>query len=74
MPLIAHDEGDDNPLVTDSKEVSSVYEFVALVLAIVLPASTSAQESFDIVINGGRVIDPQTGLDASGHVVAQTGR
>jgi len=41
-----------------------MHKILALILAIGLPASISAQDTFDIVINGGRVIDPETGLDA----------
>ena len=42
------------------------FAFVSLVLA---PSIASmAQEPFDLVIAGGRVIDPESGLDAIRHV------
>jgi len=41
-----------------------MHKILALILTMVLPVSAWAQETFDIVINGGRVIDPETGLDA----------
>ena len=41
-----------------------MYRIVLFSLAILLPGSASAQAAFDLVINGGRVIDPETGLDA----------
>ena len=40
-----------------------MHKFVPLILAIALPASTMAQPQFDIVIEGGRVIDPETNLN-----------
>jgi dihydroorotase len=45
-------------------------------LAVVLlaAASLSAQETFDIVIAGGRVMDPESGLDAVRHVGIRAGR
>ncbi len=39
-------------------------KLVVLILAALLPVSVLAQQPFDIVIQGGRVIDPETGLDA----------
>lgn len=32
--------------------------------ASLLPGTLDAQESYDVVIRGGRVMDPETGLDA----------
>ena len=45
-----------------------MYRILLLSLAVMLPFSVSAQEPFDLVINGGRVIDPETGLDAVRHI------
>jgi len=53
-----------HPLFANNWEKSNMYKILAFVLAIFLPASILAQENFDIVINNGRVIDPETGLDA----------
>ena len=36
----------------------------AAAAALVLPTPTAAQERYDIVLAGGRVMDPETGLDA----------
>ena len=36
----------------------------AAAVALVLPTPTAAQERYDIVLAGGRVMDPETGLDA----------
>ena len=36
----------------------------AAAAALVLPPQTAAQERYDIVLAGGRVMDPETGLDA----------
>jgi len=41
-----------------------MYRIVLFFLAIILPGSALAQAAFDLVVNGGRVIDPETGLDA----------
>ena len=47
-----------------------------LALALLLPAAAPAQRSapLDIVISGGRVIDPETNLDAVRHVGIRAGR
>ncbi len=37
---------------------------LALLTIVALPGLAGADESFDIVLKGGRVIDPETGLDA----------
>jgi len=67
VPTVAFEESGDNPVFTTSLSqwrVSNMHKILALILAIGLPASISAQDTFDIVIDGGRVIDPETGLDA----------
>jgi N-acyl-D-glutamate deacylase len=45
-----------------------------LVTALVLAASTAAAMAHDIVIENGRVIDPETGLDAVRNVAIDAGR
>ncbi len=41
---------------------------LALLTIIALPVLAGAEESFDIVLKGGRVIDPETSLDAVRHI------
>jgi dihydroorotase len=43
-------------------------------LALALPAAAGAAESFDLVLSGGRVIDPESGLDAVRQVGIRAGR
>jgi N-acyl-D-aspartate/D-glutamate deacylase len=47
---------------------------VTLVLALAACAPLAAQSRFDVVIRGGRVMDPETGLDAVRDVGIQAGR
>jgi len=51
-----------------------MYKFLVLALAFVLPVSVSAEETFDIVILGGRVMDPETSYDAVANVGIKDGR
>lgn len=47
---------------------------ILLLLALLTPASTSAQERYDLVLRGGRVLDPETGLDEVREVGIRDGR
>jgi len=51
-----------------------MYKILVLALAFVLPVSVSAEETFDIVILGGRVMDPETSYDAVANVGIKDGR
>ena len=42
----------------------ALFTIVLLAAAFILPAPSAAQERYDIVLAGGRVMDPETGLDA----------
>ena len=44
--------------------VAAVAAVAASAVALALPAPAAAQETYDIVLAGGRVMDPETGLDA----------
>ena len=43
-------------------------------MLLLLPAFPAAAESFDVVLVGGRVMDPETGLDAPRNVGIMNGR
>ena len=43
-------------------------------IACLLVALPAASETYDTVIEGGRVMDPETGLDAVGNVGINAGR
>jgi N-acyl-D-aspartate/D-glutamate deacylase len=47
---------------------------VPLLLLLLLPAFPATAESFDVVLVGGRVMDPETGLDAARNVGIVNGR
>ena len=51
-----------------------MYRILLLSLAVILPFSVSAQEPFDLVINNGRVIDPETNFDSVINVGIKDGR
>ena len=44
-----------------------------LLLSLTLPASAVAQEQYGVVVLGGRVMDPESGLDAVRHVGVRGG-
>jgi len=54
--------------------VSFLLRILLLSLAVILPFSVSAQQRFDLVINNGRVIDPETNFDAVANVGIKDGR
>ena len=47
---------------------------IIFALVISLPLVSAAQETYDVVINNGRVMDPETGLDAIRNVGIQDGK
>ncbi len=51
----------------------AVFRFV-LLLCVVAMAALAQQGGYDVVINHGRVIDPETGLDAVRHVGIKAGK
>ncbi|MDX1579008.1 MAG: D-glutamate deacylase, partial [Gemmatimonadota bacterium] len=52
----------------------SVLAFLALAAWAFPGASVSAQQSYDVVLAGGRVMDPESGLDAVRWVGIRDGR
>lgn len=46
----------------------------AICLAVIAAAGLASAQSFDLVITGGRVIDPESGLDAARNVGVRNGR
>ncbi|MFK7731985.1 MAG: amidohydrolase family protein [Pseudomonadales bacterium] len=56
------------------KQALSKFALSALLLLSMLSGYANAEESFDLVINNARVIDPESGLDAIRHIGVRDGK